>query len=80
MEDEEKGYKKRKKLGRNKMRNTTTNLIHQHLRTSIQPSSHRIIQRVLEPLLFADDGVEKVRFVDVGCLCKLSDDQVERGK
>jgi hypothetical protein len=62
------GMKRGRNSGSGEKEETTTNLIHQHLVPAFN------LAATLEPLLFTDDGVEKVHSVDVGCLCKLSVD------
>jgi hypothetical protein len=42
-----------------------TYLVHQHLSSSVETRSHRIIECILEALLFSDNYVQEIRAVDM---------------
>ena len=47
---------------------SSTDLIHQHVGSGVQPSSDRFIQDVFKTLLLSHDSIEEVVFVNVGHL------------
>lgn len=48
----------------------SANLVHKQLSSSIEPRCNGIVQRIFKTLLLSHDSIQKIRFVDMGCLEK----------